>query len=155
MKRLIVTVLAIFLGTVVAGVSTACQPKDLGTDDLDRVGLELGKGRVIGIVTDNEEFLAEGETPQTYEGALILVNEAIATGTYKVSEDEPEHTLYVVGKQVAEMESGEDGHWQVDLEAGMYFVRAFYGERSYSGDILVEIREGGVEHLVLELIHGV
>ncbi len=155
MKRWIVLVLGVVLVAVLAYVGAACQPKDLDTDDIDRIGLDSDKGRVMGIVTDKEELLPEGTTPQTYEGALILVNEAVESGTYKVSADAPERTNYVAGKEVAKVRSGKDGYWQIELEPGMYFIRAFYGDRSYSGSILIEVREGGEEHIVIELIHGV
>lgn len=72
MKRWLVRVLAIILVAVLAcvGLVSCCQwPKDLGTEGLDRLGLDPGKGRVIGIVTDKEEFLPQGTTPQTYEEA--------------------------------------------------------------------------------------
>jgi hypothetical protein len=119
MKRWVVRVSAIILVAVLAcvGLVSCCQwPRDLGTDDLDRLGLDPGKGRVIGIVTDNEEYLPEGTTPQTYEGALILVNEGVAAGTYKLGEGQPERINYVLGEKVAEVKSGKDGYWQVDLE---------------------------------------
>lgn len=152
MKRWIVIVSGVFIVAVLVCVGTACQPKGLGTDN---IGLDSDKGRVMGIVTDKEELLPEGTTPQTYEGALILVNEAVESGTYKLSADAPERINYVAGKEVAKVRSGKDGYWQIELEPGMYFIRAFYGDRSYSGNILIEVREGGEEHIVIELIHGV
>jgi len=158
MKRWVVIVSSIVLVGVLAYVGIvlwSARSKDLGPDDLDRLGLDPGKGRISGIVTDNEEYLPEGTTPQTYEGALILVNEAVAAGTYKLGEGQPERINYVLGEMVTEVKSGEDGYWQVDLEPGKYFIRAFYGVSSYSGDILVEVEGGNVVHLSLELIHGV
>jgi len=158
MKRWVAIVSSVILVGVLAYVGVvlwSARPKDPGPDDLDRLGLDPGKGRIIGIVTDNEEYLPEGTAPQTYEGALILVNEAVESGTYKLSADAPERTNYVAGKEVARARSGKDGYWQIELEPGMYFIRAFYGDRSYSGDILIEVREGGEEHIAIELIHGV
>lgn len=158
MKRWVAIVSSVILVGVLVYVGVAlwsARPKDLGPDDLDRLGLEPGKGRVIGIVTDNEEYLPEGTTPQTYEGALILVNEGVEAGTYKLGEGQPEYINYNVGEMVTEVKSGEDGYWQVDLEPGNYFIRAFYGVSSYSGDILVEVEEGNVTNLNLELIHGI
>ncbi len=158
MKRWVVIGSVITLVTVLVCGGVACwwlSPGDLGTDDLDRLGLEPGKGRVIGVVTDKKEFLPPGATLQTYEGASISVCEAVQAGTYKLSEEEPERINYDVGEMVAEVKSGEDGYWQVDLDPGRYFIRAFYGERSYTGDIFIEVKEGEVEHLSLELIHGV
>jgi len=158
MKRWMVRVSAIILVAVLAcvGLVSCCLwPRDLGTDDLDRLGLDPGKGRVIGIVVDKDEFLPEGATPQTYEGASIVINKAVEAGTYKLSEEEPECINYEVGEMVTEVKSGEDGCWQVNLDPGKYFIRAFYGESSCSGDILVEVEEGNVIHLSLELIHGV
>lgn len=158
MKRWVVMLSSVILVGVLAYVGIvlwSARPKDLGTDDLHRLGLDPGKGRVIGIVTDKEEFLPQGTTPQTYEGASIRIHKAVQAGTYKLSEEEPERILYEVGEIVAEVKSGKDGHWQVDLEPGKYFIRAFYGERSYSGDMFIEVQEGGVQHLSLELMHGV
>ena len=158
MKRWIVVASAVVLIAVLVCGGVACSwlsPRDLGEDDLDRAALDPGKGRIIGVVTDNEEFLPEGATPQTYEGASIRVHRAVESGTYKLWGGGPEGILYDVGEMVAEVKSREDGHWQVDLEPGAYFIRAFYGDRSYSGDILIEVKEGEVEHLTLELIHGI
>jgi len=158
MKRWIVVASAVVLIAVLVCGGVACSwlsPRDLGEDDLDRAALDPGKGRIMGVVTDNEMCLPEGATPQVYEGALILVNEAVESGTYKVSADAPERINYVADKEVAKVRSGKDGYWQIELEPGMYFIRAFYGDRSYSGDILIEVKEGGVEHLTLELIHGI
>lgn len=155
MKKWIVLVLGVVLVVILAYIGAACQPKELSPDNIDRIGLDSDKGRVMGIVTDKEELLPEGTTPQAYEGATILVNEAVEAGTYKVSADAPERINYIAGKEVAKVRSGKDGYWQIDLEPGKYFIRAFYGQRSYSEDIFIEVREGGEEHIVIELIHGV
>ncbi len=156
MKRRVVIVSAAILVAALACAGVACQePRNPGTDDLDRLDLAPGKGRVIGIVTDSEEFLSKGETPQTYDGALILVSQAVEAGTCKLSKEEPEQTLYDVGEEVGEQESGEDGYWQVDLEPGKYFIRALYGGQSYSQDMFIEVQEGSIQHVSLELIHGV
>ena len=150
MKRWIVIVSGVILVAVLACVGAACQPEGLDTDDIG-----LNKGKVMGIVTDKEELLPEGTTPQTYKGASILVNEAVESGTYKLSADTPERINYIAGEEVVRVKSGKDGYWQIELEPGMYFIRAFYGDRSYSENILIEVREGGEEHIVIELIHGV
>lgn len=158
MKRWAAIVSAVILLAVLAWIGVACSwlsPGDLGPDDLDGLDLELGKGRVIGIVTDKEELLPEGAAPQTYKGALILVHRAVEAGTYKLSDEQPERISYEVGEIVAEVKSGKDGHWQVDLGPGKYFIRAFYGEDSYSEDMLIEVTEGAVKYVALELIHGI
>ena len=118
-------------------------------------GPEPDRGVVEGVVVDNEELLAEGATPQTYEGASILVLQAVESGTYKVAEGQPERASYDPGEKVAELTSGEDGYWQMDLEPGTYFVRAFYGDASYSEDVFVEVAPDSVTHVTLELVHGV
>jgi len=120
-------------------------------------GTELpqGKGRVTGVVRDNEEHLAPGSSPQTYEGALIQVYEAVEAGRYRLAEGEPEQIAYDSGELVAEVKSGRDGYWQVDLAPGKYFIQAFYGDASYSEDILIEVRSGESRTLDLLLIHGV
>jgi len=79
----------------------------------------------------------------------------VEAGTYKLGEGQPEYINYNVGEMVTEVKSGEDGYWQVDLEPGNYFIRAFYGVSSYSGNMLVEVEEGNVTNLNLELIHGI
>ena len=79
MKRWVVIVSSVILVGVLAYVGVvlwSARPKDLGPDDLDRLGLDPGKGRIIGIVTDNEEYLPQGTTPQTYEGASVVANTA-------------------------------------------------------------------------------
>ena len=54
-----------------------------------------------------------------------------------------------------EVKSDSSGKWQVELPAGMYFIRAFYGERSYSGDILKKVKDGATSEVTLKLIHGI
>ena len=141
---------------VVAGASCR-EPGAAGTgaqepDDL--VPLP-DKGVVEGVVMDREESLPEGATSQTYQGASILVYEAVESGTYRVAAGQPERTSYEPGEKVAELTSAEDGYWRIDLEPGTYFVRAFYGPSSYSEEILVEVERGSATHVDLELIHGV
>ena len=114
-----------------------------------------GKGRITGVVRDNMEHLAPGSSPKTYEGALIQVCEAVEAGRYRLAEGEPEQIDYETGGLVTEVKSGKGGLWEVELEPGKYFIRAFYGDLSYSGDILIEVKAGDVKKLDLELIHGV
>jgi len=140
--------LSAILLTVLALAGTSCrEPEDSGP--------EPDRGVVEGVVTDNEEFLAEEATPQTYEGASILVLQAVESGTYKVAAGQPERTSYEPGEEVAELTSGAGGYWQIDLEPGTYFVRAFYGDESYSADVFVEVERDSVTHVTLELVHGV
>ncbi len=155
MKKWSVRVSAIILlaVSICAGlVSCGPGPRDVSADEL---GLEPGTGRVTGIVVDKGDFLPEGGTPQTYEGALIVVYKAVEAGTYKMSGEGPAYISYEAGEMVAEVESEEYGYWQVDLNPGKYFIRAFYGESSYSENILVDLEEADVLHLRLELLHGV
>lgn len=114
-----------------------------------------GKGRITGVVRDNEEHLAPGSSPQTYEGALIQIYKAAEAGRYRLAEGELEQIDYEAGELVAEVKSGKSGRWEVELEPGKYFIRASYGDASYSDDILVEVEQGKVKKLDLELIHGV
>ena len=112
-------------------------------------------GRVAGIVVDAEGFLPEGATAQSYVGASIVIRRAVEAGTHRVSEEEPEYTNYEAGDTVVETESGEGGYWQADLDPGRYFIQAFYGESSYSEELLVAIEEAVILNLRLELLHGV
>ena len=131
------------------------RPRDPSANESGRLGLQPGMGRAAGIVVDASDFLPEGATPQTYVGASIVIRRAVEAGTYRVGEEEPEHTNYEAGDIVAETESGEGGYWQADLDPGRYFVRAFYGDSSYSEELLIDIEEGAVLSLRLELLHGV
>ena len=96
------------LVSVLACISTACQSNALTQDDAGKIVLDSDIVRITGIVTDKEELLPDGTVPQTYEGALIMVREAIEAGTYKVSEDASEQTNYVTGKEIAKASSGKD-----------------------------------------------
>ena len=158
MKKWLVRVLTIILlaVSICAGL-VACGPcsRNPSSDELGGLGLKPGTGRVTGIVVDKGDFLPEGATPQTYEGASIVIYRAVEAGTYKLSGEEPAHISYEVGEMVAEIESKEYGSWQVDLDPGKYFIRAFYGDSSYSESMLVEVDADHVLQLRLELIHGV
>ena len=158
MGKWLACVLAVSLVAVSIAVLLVFEhphPRAPSADEVSRLDLQPGMGRVAGIVADADEFLPEGATPQTYAGASIVIRKAIEAGTYRVGEEEPEHTSYEAGEIAAETQSGGDGHWQADLEPGKYFVRAFYGESSYSGEHLINIEEGAVLSLRLELLHGV
>lgn len=149
--------LSAILLTVLAFAGTSCREPGTGgtAQEPGDSGPEPDRGVVEGVVTDNEEFLAEESTPQTYEGASILVLQAVESGTYKVAAGQPERTSYEPGEEVAELTSGAGGYWQIDLEPGTYFVRAFYGDESYSADVFVEVERDSVTHVTLELVHGV
>ena len=136
-------------------VSCSRSPRDPSADELSRLGLEPGMGRAAGVVVDTADFLPEGATPQTYAGASIVISRAAEAGTYKVREEEPVRTNYEAGDVVAEVESGEHGQWQVDLDPGKYLVRALYGESSYSEELLIDIEAAAILNLRLELLHGV
>jgi len=158
MSKWLIGVLAIGLLGVSICVALFIQHphlRDPSANESGRSGLQAGMGRAAGIVVDKGDFLPEGETLQTYVGASIVIRRAIEAGTYTVSEEDPEHTNYERGDTVAEVESGAGGHWQMDLEPGKYFVRAFYGESSYSEEWLIDIEEDGILNLRLELLHGV
>ncbi len=158
MSKWSVGVLAISLLAVSIGVALFLQhprPRDPNADESSRFDLQPGMGRAAGIVVDSGDFLPEGATPQTYVGASIVIRRAIEAGIYTVGQEEAERTNYEAGDTVAEGESGEGGYWQVDLDPGMYFIRAFYEESSYSEELLVDIEEGAALDLRLELHHGV
>ena len=151
MNRWIIPVsLLLLLFTVSSMLSISCNPSG-------KNGTELPKddGQITGVVRDSEEHLAPGSTPQTYEGALIQVYKAVEAGRYRLAEDKPEQIDYETGELVAEVESGEGGRWEVSLEPGKYFIRAFYQDSSYSEEILVEIESGKSKTLDLHLIHGI
>lgn len=158
MPKWLVGVLAISLVVAAIGVALASyypRPGNPSADDLGRLGLEPGMGRAAGTVVDDSDFLPEGATPHTYAGASIVIRRAVEAGTYKISEEAPATINYEAGETVAEAESDEDGYWQLDLDPGKYFVRAFYGESSYSEELLIDIEEGAILNLRLELLHGV
>jgi hypothetical protein len=158
MNKWLVGAIGIGLLAVLICVALVIQhprPRDPSADESGRLGLQTGMGRAAGIVVDAGDFLPEGATPQTYVGASIVISRAIEAGTYTVSEEEPEHANYEVGDIVAEVESGKGGHWQVDLDPGKYFVRALYGDSSYSEELLIDIEAAAILDLRLELHHGV
>ena len=112
-------------------------------------------GRLIGVVADDEDTLPEGETSQTYDGGVVIVREAIESGTYRASAEAPLQVSYEQGEIVAKVITNSGGVYAADLEPGSYFVQAFYGDRSYSVDMLIEIHEDETTELALGLIHGV
>jgi len=137
--------------------AVALMAASLGCDDGERRGTAPtdAAGRLIGVVGDDQDSLPEGESPQSYASAKISVLQAIEAGTYRVSADTPVQVSYQEGAVVVEVSTDANGAYVIDLEPGVYFVQAFYGDRSYSEDLLVEIDEGETTELVLELIHGV
>jgi hypothetical protein len=158
MNKWLVGAIGIGLLAVLICVALVIQhprPRDPRTDESSRLDLEPGMGRAVGIVVDAGSFLLEGATPQTYVGASIVIHRAVEAGTYTVGEGEPERTNYEAGDIVAEAESGEGGYWQADLDPGRYFVRAFYGESSYSEELLIDVEKDAILSLRLELLHGV
>ena len=158
MSKWLVCALAMSLLAVsicVALVVESPRPGDPSADESSRLDLQPGMGRAAGIVVDAGDFLPKGATPQTYVGASVVVRKAVEAGTYTVGEERPERTSYEAGDLVAEAESGEGGYWQADLDPGRYFVRAFYGEASYSEELLIDIDAATILDLRLELLHGV
>ncbi len=159
MTKSLVAALAISLVAVsicVALLFYYPSPRNPSADELGKLGLEPGMGRAAGIVMDKGDILPEGATPHTYYvGASIIISKAVEAGTYKISGEEPAHISYNVGELVAEVESGEHGYWQADLDPGKYFVRAFYGDSSYSEELLIDIEAAAILDLRLELLHGV
>jgi len=151
MNRWIIPVsLLLLLFAVSSMLSISCSP-----DGKNGTEPPQDEGQITGVVRDSEENLAPESTPQTYEGALIQVYKAVEAGRYRLAEDEPEQIDYATGDLVAEVESGEGGRWEVSLEPGKYFIRAFYGDTSYSDEILTEVEPGEIKKLDLELVHGV
>ncbi len=150
--------LPVLLVAVLAFAGASCsQPgvTDTGAQEQEGLDPEPDRGVVEGVVVDKDEFLSEEATPQTYEGASILIHQAVESGTYKVAAGQPERTSYESGQEVAELTSRENGYWHIDLEPGTYFVRAFYRDESYSADVFVEVGRDSVTHVTLELVHGV
>jgi hypothetical protein len=144
-KRLSLTVnlLLIFVISLLL-VSCQTQSTDLSS-----------KGRITGLVTDKKDMLPAGVIVQYYEGAAITIYKAVESGTSKIGTGFPEQKNYGKGDKVTEVKSVKEGKWQVDLEPGMYFIRAFYGKSSYSEEKLLEIKKGETRMLNLELIHGI
>jgi len=136
-------------------VSCSRSPRTPGKDASSAPVLEPGKGRVAGVVADKVDLLPDDVEPQTYEGASIAIYRAVEAGAYRVSAEEPVRVNYEVGETAAVVESGENGCWHADLDPGKYFVRAFYGDSSYSETLLVDVKEAAILELQLGLIHGV
>jgi hypothetical protein len=151
----VLTISLLAVSICVAFVFQYPRPRDPRADESSRLDLQSGMGRAAGIVVDAGSFLPDGAAPQTYAGASVVIRRAVEAGTYTVGGEEPECTNYESGDIVAEAGSGEGGYWQMDLDPGMYFVRAFYGESSYSEELLIGIEEDDVLNLRLELHHGV
>ena len=147
--RWLITSVFIIVFTLLPALSVSCGP-----DDGNGTVLPQDTVRITGVVQDDGTQLDPGSSPQTYEGAKIKIFEAVEAGRYRLSADAPEQIDYESGEMVAEIASGKDGCWQADLEPGMYFVRAFYGDASYSDDVLVKIEAGEKTRLDLKLIHG-
>ena len=145
-KATLNVVLALILCGLVAGCD---RGESSGQDKVSATGV------LAGTVVDSPDSLPVDATPQTYPGAVVTVCEAVEAGTYRVSADAPVMVSYESGEDVAEVALCANGVFEIELEPGTYFVRAFYGEQSYSEDMLVEISEGDVTDVTLELIHGV
>jgi len=146
------------LALVLTGVITGCQSPDAGTgtQDSSTSGSDAGTGKIAGVVTDSEVSLPEGATAQKYQGASITICKAVATGGYsQLCGSCPKIPTYDVGEIVVEVTSGKDGYWEAELPAGKYFIRAFLGEKVYSGNIFVEVKKGETVKLDIELISGV
>jgi len=146
------------LALVTSAVITGCQSPDAGTGARDSLtsGSGEGTGKIAGVVTDSEVSLPEGAAAQKYQGASITVCKAVATGGYsQLCGSCPKIPAYDVGEIVVEVTSGKDGYWEAELPAGKYFVRAILGERTYSGDIFIEVIKGETVKLDIKLISGV
>jgi len=141
---------------VCSGVISGCQKPDTGTGKTgSTLGSDVGTGKIAGVVTDSEISLPKGAAAQKYQGASISIHQAVEAGTYKLAEGLPEMKNYDVGDLVREVTSGKDGYWEVELPSGKYFIRAFLGERVYSGDIFVKVKKGETVKLDIKLISGV
>lgn len=150
----IVAVLVLVITASIPG----CQNPDTGAGKpgSSTPVVDVGTGKIAGVVTDSEVSLPEGAAAQTYQGASITILKAVATGGYsQLCGDCPKIPSYDVGEIAVELKSGKDGRWEVELPAGKYFIRAFLGERTYSGDIFVEVIKGETVKLDIKLISGV
>ena len=139
-------VLAIFLSVMIPG----CRNSDNSIS-----GSGPGTGKIGGVVTDHEQYLPQGQAAKTYQGASIKIYKSVEAGIYKTGEDYPEMKNYSVGDFVKEVASGKDGVWEVELPAGKYFVRSFLGEKTYSGDIGIEVIKDKVVKVDIKLIPGI
>jgi hypothetical protein len=151
-KRVMLSLVILLASAINLAGGLSCDNGDSGQGTPD---LPTGKGRISGVVTDAKEYLPQGTSPQTYEGAIIRISVAAEAGRYRLSEDAPWQIDYEAGGQLFEVKSRKDGYWQVDLSPGKYFIKALYGEGSYSEDILIEVEEGQEIKLDLGLIHGI
>jgi len=142
---------------VCSGVISGCQKPDTGTGKTGSTpGVDVGTGKIAGVVTDSEISLPKGAAAQKYQGASITICKAVATGGYsQLCGSCPKIPTYDVGEIVVEVISGKDGYWEVELPSGKYFIRAFLGERVYSGDIFVKVKKGETVKLDIKLISGV
>jgi len=144
---------------IFGGMISACQNPDTGTGKPGLTTTESysGTGKIMGIVTDKEEFLPRGTAPQNYSGATIRVYKAVATGGYSQQCGNcPKIPGYDQGDIAAEVISGDGGKWQVELDAGAYYIQAFYGGRSYSEHLgLIELKQGEIKKVDLYLMHGI
>jgi len=150
----IIATLALFTSTLI----TSCQSPDAGTGARDSLtsGSGEGTGKIAGVVIDSEVSLPEGTAAQKYPCVTIKILKAVATGGFsQACESCPKIPSYDAGEIVVEVISGNDGLWEVELPAGKFFIRAFLGEKIYSGDILVEVIKGKTVKLDIKLIHGV
>ncbi|MCK5213672.1 MAG: hypothetical protein KAQ74_07050, partial [Dehalococcoidia bacterium] len=142
--------LNVALSLILCGLIVGCDDGgSSGRDDVTATGV------LAGTVVDSPLSLPDDATLRSYPGAVVTVSEAIEAGTYKVSAESPVMVSYEHGEDVVELIAGAEGAWEVELSPGTYFVRAFFGEQSYSEDVMVEVVEGDVTDVTLELIHGV
>jgi len=129
-------------------VGGACQPVPPGS-------ATPGKGMLTGQVIDNPATARPGTPVNTHPGISITVQKAVPSGSYKLSADSPERVAYQAGDKVAEVVSGADGRFSIELPAGTYFVRGFGGEKVYSDQVFVEIKAGSTTEIKLPLNFGV
>lgn len=149
---------------------TACSYKpndaDSSNDEKDTIifSEDLPRALLKGVVVDAEitEFgimsFFEYEKALTaevkYASAKVTIYQAIEAGTTKVGEGYPEVINYNKGNKVAELLTDSDGFFQVELPPGVYFIAVFYGQSSYSENIILELGEEQVQ-IGIGLIHGI
>ncbi len=158
MKRRVITSALIIMAVMVSVGIVSCSPPPIEIES-------SGTATLIGVVVDAPKSVTGFETlldykeamtqEQKYAGALIQIHKAVESGTYRIAAGFPERKLYDTGEKVAEMKAGSDGQFQVELPTGAYFIRAFYGQSSHSGDRFIELKKGETKHIGIGLIHGI
>lgn len=160
-------VFTIIAGTLLFAL-TACSypPKNNDSSSVNtnfvQFDEDLPKVTLQGVVVDADMDLGinflEYEKALTeeikYAGAKVTIHQAIESGMTKMGEGFPEVINYNKGNKVAELLTDNNGSFQIELPLGVYFIAVFYGQSSYSGDIIIELDEKG-EPVGIGLIHGI